>query len=171
MIAIRSTRRGATRLGVLAFASAAVVVIPTVAVAADGGTPTIRSTIGADGAVQKTTQYTPDGTSESFDGQQPIAMNIGHTSAGAAQTFTYHVENTFSQTQSLNYFDTDGNTHRTSIELQLPLVAQLGVDVPKAMGAITAPNGVITTSADGTRHVLWNLVLFTPLGSPVQDVT
>jgi putative membrane protein len=171
MIAIRTTRHGATRLGVLAFASAAVVVIPTVAVAADGGTPTIRSTIGADGAVKSTTQYTPDGTSHSFDGKQPISMTIGHTSSGAAQTFTYHVENTFSQTQQLNYFDTDGNAHKTSVELQLPLVGQLGVDVPKGMGEVSAPNAIITTSTDGTRHVLWNLVLFTPLGSPIQDVT
>lgn len=171
MIAIRSTRHGATRLGVLAFASAAVVVIPTVAVAADGGTPTIRSTIGADGAVQDTTEYTPDGTSRSYDGEQPVAMDIGHTSSGAAQTFTYRVQNTFSETQLLNYFDTDGNAHKTSVQLQLPLVAQLGVDVPKSMGAVTAPNAIITTSADGTRHVLWNLILFAPIGSPVQDVT
>jgi putative membrane protein len=171
MIAIRSSRRGATRLGVLAFASAAVAVIPTVAVAADGGTPTIRSTIGPDGVVKSTTEYTPDGTSRSYDGEQPISMQIGHTSSGASQTFSYHVENTFTETQSLNYFDTDGNTHRTSIQVQLPLVAQLGVNVPKAMGDVAAPGAVITTTADGTRHVLWNLVLFTPLGSPIQDVT
>jgi putative membrane protein len=171
MNAIRFARRGTTRLGVLCLASAAVVIIPTVALAADGGTPTIRSTIGSDGTVESTTQYTPDGVESPFDGDLPIAMTISHTASGAQQTFSYHVENTFSRTQSLTYTDTAGEVHKTSVQLQLPLVAQLGVDVPESMGAVDAGTATVTTSPDGVRHVLWNMILFTPLGSAVQDVT
>lgn len=171
MNANRSVRRTTTRLGVLSLASAAVVILPTVALAADGGAPTIRSTIGSDGTIKDTTQYTPDGAESGFDGDMPLSMSIGHTTAGGQQSFAYHVENTFSKTQSLTYTDTAGTIHKTGIQLQLPLVAQLGVDVPASMGAIDAGTATVTTTPDGTRHVLWNFVLFTPLGSPVQDVT
>jgi putative membrane protein len=171
MNANRSVRRTTTRLGVLSLASAAVVILPTVALAADGGAPTIRSTIGADGTVKDTTQYTPDGVESGFDGDMPLKMTISHTASGGQQSFGYHVENTFSRTQSLTYTDTAGKIHKTGIQLQLPLVAQLGVDVPAAMGAIDAGTATVSTTPDGVRHVLWNFVLFTPLGSPVQDVT
>ncbi|MDQ1697486.1 MAG: putative rane protein [Frankiaceae bacterium] len=148
-----------------------IALVPSAALAADGGAPTLRATIGSDGKVSSVKQYTPDGAASAFGGQMPIAMKITHTALGAAQTFTYHVENTFSQTQTIHYDDTAGNALHTSVQLQLPLVAQLGIDVPRSMGALDAGNAAVTETPDGTRHVLWNLVLFAPLGSAVQDVT
>jgi X-X-X-Leu-X-X-Gly heptad repeat protein len=164
-------RRPARRVVGLCLAAAGIVLVPRIALAADGGAPTIRAQIGSNGAVQSAKQYTPDGASGAFGGQLPITMKITHTASGAAQTFSYHVENTFSQTQTVNFTDTAGHALHTTMQLQLPLVAQLGVDVPKSMGAVNAGTGSLTTTADGTRHVLWNMVLFTPLGSSVQDVS
>jgi len=55
--------------------------------------------------------------------------------------------------------------------LQLPLVAQLGIELPKSFKNVSAPTGVVLTDPDGVNRVLFNLVLFSPLGSPSQTVT
>lgn len=166
-----SCHRSAPRVAGLCLAAAGLAVVPALGAFAADGPPTIRASIGDNGDVSSAKQYAADGSSSAFGGQLPITMKIGHTSAGAAQTYTYHVENTFSQTQTLHYDDTLGNSRHTSVTLQLPLVAQLGVNVPKSAGVLTAPGATITSDADGTRHLLWNMVLFTPLGSATQDVT
>ena len=168
-----SCYRSVPRAAGLCLAAATLAVVPSLgALAADsGGAPTIRATIGDDGAVSSAKQISTDGSATDFGGQMPLSLKISHTVSGGQQNYAYHVENTFSQTQTLNYVDTLGNTRHTSVQLQLPLVAQLGVDVPKSAGALTAPGATISTDARGTRHVLWNLVLFTPLGSAAQDVT
>ncbi|MDQ1704647.1 MAG: putative rane protein, partial [Frankiaceae bacterium] len=172
MNARHSVRRGSTkRAAGICIAAAVVVLVPRIALAADSGAPTIRALIGSNGSVSSVKQYTPDGATSAFGGQLPVTMKITHTASGAANTFTYHVENTFTQTQTIHYDDTAGNAHHTSVQLQLPLVAQLGVDVPAAMGAIDAAGATVTEEAGGTRHVLWNMVLFTPLGSSAQDVS
>src|SRR5207248_10140218 len=64
-----------------------------------------------------------------------------------------------------------GKSHTTSAELQLPLVAQLGIELPKTFTHVSAPNGVVQTDPDGTNRVLFSLVMFAPLGAPVQNVT
>ena len=172
MNAIMSARRSAPRAVGVCLAAACVVLIPRLAIAADtGGGTTYRAQIGPDGAVKSVKQVSVDGSTSSFSGALPVTMKITHTAAGAAQTFTYHIENTFSQTQTIHFDDTAGIPHQTSVVVQLPLVAQLGVNVPKSMGAITATNASVTEGIDGTRHVLWNLVLFTPVGSAIQDIT
>jgi putative membrane protein len=165
--------RSAPRAAGLCLAAATLAVVPSLgAFAADSaGAPTIRATIGDDGAVSSAKQISTDGNATDFGGQMPVSLKITHTQSGGQQNYAYHVENTFSQTQTLNYVDTLGNTRHTSIQLQLPLVAQLGVTVPESAGALTAPGATISTDTDGTRHVLWNMVLFTPLGSAAQDVT
>ena len=166
-----SRRRASSRLLGLCLGTAAVVAIPSAALGADAGAATIRAAIGPNGAVRSVQQVNASGGTSSFSGQVPVKMTISRTTSGAQQTYTYHVENTFSKTQTVRYFDTAGHDRKTAVTLQLPLVAQLGVDVPKSMTNITAPNATITQDADGTRHVLWNMVLFTPLGSSAQDVT
>ncbi|MBV9293014.1 MAG: hypothetical protein JO222_11245, partial [Frankiales bacterium] len=168
-VTTNARRAHAARVGGLCLMTAAAVVIPRVALAAGAANPTIRATIGSDGTVKSVQQYA-GGTSSAYHGTLPLALTITHAAAGAGQTYTYTVANTFSRTQTVKYSDTAGHQHSTTLQLQLPLVAQLGVDVPKSMGTLDASGASVSTDSAGTRHVLYNLVLFSPLGSPTQSV-
>ncbi len=160
----------ASRLTVLALPAAAALVLPSIAWAADGGpSTTLRATIGGDGSVKSVTSLAGNGTSSPYSGTLPLTMSISRTVQGNTSTYTYHVENTFSKTQDVAYTDTQGVKHTTSTTVQLPLVAQLGVTLPKSFTNVSAPTAVVTTDPDGTNRVLWNLVLFSPIGSPTQD--
>jgi putative membrane protein len=161
-----------SRLTVLALPAAATLVLPSLAWAADGPTSnTLRATIDGGGAVKSVTAIAGNGTSSPYSGDLPLTLSISRTVQGNASTYTYHVENTFSKTQDVTYTDTQGVTHTTSTTVQLPLVAQLGVTLPKSFTDVSAPTGVVTTDPDGTNRIVWNLVLFSPLGSPTQDDT
>jgi putative membrane protein len=161
----------ASRLALLALPAAATLVLPSMAWAANGSATTLRATIGGDGAVKSVTALAGNGTSTAYSGDLPVTLSISRTVQGSSSTYNYHVENTFSKTQDVSYTDTQGVKHTTSTTLQLPLVAQLGVTLPKAFTNVSAPAGVVTTEPDGTNRVLWNLVLFSPLGSPSQDLS
>ena len=167
-----SRRRVSVRVLALCLGSGAALLVPSVALGADAGTGgTVRATIDNNGAVTSAKQVASNGATSAFAGQLPIKMSITHTTSGAAQTYTYHVENTFSRTQTVHFTDTAGHERHTSVQLQLPLVAQLGVDVPGSMTGLTATGATVTTGANGVRHVLWSMVLFTPLGTSSQDVS
>ena len=163
-------RRGLTRLAVLCLPVAAAMVLPTAAMAASGSS-TVRATIGGDGAVKSVKMYAPGGSASAFNGTLPLKLGISRTVSGGTSTYTYHVENTFTKTQDITYTDTAGKSHTTSAELQLPLVAQLGIELPKTFTNVSAPNGVVQTEPDGVNRVLFSLVMFSPLGAPTQDVT
>ena len=164
----------APRLAILALPAAATLMVPSLAWAADGtssNTNTLRATIDGSGAVKSVTSLAGNGTSTPYSGDLPIKMSISRTVQGSTSTYTFHVENTFSKTQNISYTDTQGVTHTSSATVQLPLVAQLGVTLPKSFTNVSAPTAVVTTDPDGTNRILWNLVLFSPLGSPTQDET
>ena len=167
-----SRRRVSVRVLALCLGSGVALLVPSVALGADTGTGgTVRATIDSNGAVTSAKQVASNGATSAFAGQLPVKMSITHTSSGSAQTYTYHVENTFSRTQTVHFTDTAGHERHTSVQLQLPLVAQLGVDVPGSMTGLTATGATVTTGANGVRHVLWSMVLFTPLGTSSQDVS
>lgn len=151
-------------------AAAVVALAPTMAVAADSG-QTISAVIGSNGSVSSVRMIHADGTAGSYSGQLPMTMKITHTASGTTQTYTYHVENTVSKTETIHYEDTAGRPQHTTVTVQLPLVAQLGVDVPKSLTNINATGATMTTSPDGTRHLSWTMVLFSPVGAAAQDVT
>ena len=164
-----SKRRASTGLLTLCLGTAVALVAPAAALGADSGSGgTVRAILGADGAATAVKQVAANGVVSGFSGQLPIKLAITRTVSGATQTYTYHVENTFSQTQTVHYTDTNGVERHTSTTLQLPLVAQLGVDVPKSLSNLAA-TGATVTSDGATRHVLWDMVLFSPLGSSAQD--
>jgi putative membrane protein len=161
-------RQASVRLLALCLGTSAMLIAPSAALGADLGTGgTVRATIGDNGAVTSVKQVGANGSTTGFSGQLPVKMTISH----AGQTYTYHVENTFAKTQTVHFTDTAGNDRHTTVSLQLPLVAQLGVDVPGSMTNLSAAGASITTGANGVRHLLWNMVLFSPLGSSAQDVS
>jgi putative membrane protein len=163
-----SKRQASVRLLALCLGTSAMLIAPSAALGADLGTGgTVRATIGDNGAVKSVKQVGANGATSAFSGSLPIKMTISR----AGQTYTYHVENTFTKTQTVHFTDTAGADRHTTVTLQLPLVAQLGVDVPTSMTNLSAPGAAVTTGANGVRHLLWNMVLFAPLGSSAQDVT
>ena len=161
-------RQASVRLLALCLGTSAALLVPSAALGADAASGgTVRATIGSNGAVTSVKQVGSNGATSSFSGQLPVKMSITHT----GNSYAYHVENTFSKTQTVHFTDTAGTERHTTVALQLPLVAQLGVDVPASMTNINATGATVTTGANGVRHLLWNMVLFSPLGSSAQDVT
>src|SRR3954447_15427549 len=166
-------RRGLTGLAVLSLPVAAVLLLPSAAIGATSGAAgsTVRATIGGDGAVQSVRVYAPDGSTSSFNGAMPLKVSISRTVSGSTSTYTYHVENTVSKTQDVTYADTAGKSQSSTVDVQLPLVAQLGVQLPKGFANVSAPNGVVQTDPSGLNRILFTMILFSPLGSPTQDAT
>lgn len=167
-----TSRRGTPRwLVALAASSAAVVVLPSTAIAADAGASTVRATLDEAGGVKDVKVYGPDGAASAFSGNLPVKVAATRSVSAGSTLLSYHVENTMSQKQDVTVTDTAGKSTTSPVELQLPLVAQLGVTLPSSMKDVAAPGATISTDPDGTRHVLWQMVLFSPLGSPSQDVS
>lgn len=115
--------------------------------------------------------YGPDGAASAFSGNLPIKVAATRSVSSGSTVLSYHIENTVSQKQDVTFTDSAGKSYTSPVELQLPLVAQLGVTLPKSMTDVAAPGATISTDPDGTRHVLWQMVLFTPLGAAAQDVS
>ena len=159
--------------GTVAVLAAAALVgfAPTIAVAADSTGQTISATIGSDGAVSSARMIQADGTTTAYSGSLPMTMKITHTASGATQTYVYHVENTVAKTETIHYEDTAGRPLHTTVTVQLPLIAQLGIDVPKSLTNVTAAGATMTSSPNGTRHLAWTMILFGPVGAAAQDVT
>jgi len=150
---------------------AVALMLPSAAMAASSGGSTVRALVGGDGAVKSVKVLAADGSTSAFSGTLPLKLSISRTVSGNTSTYTYEVDNTFTKTQDVTYTDTAGKAHTFSQDLQLPLVAQLGVEVPSTFKNVTSSDGVVLTDPDGTNRILWNLVLFTPLGSPTQSVS
>jgi putative membrane protein len=166
-----ASRHGSLRAAGLCLAAAAIALVPAFAAAADSGGGTIHATIGSDGKVSSAKLLNADGSSSGFTGTLPLTVAISHTTSGASSTYTYHVVNTDSKTETIRYDDTAGKPLKTSATVQLPLVATLGIDMPATMKNINAAGASVSTAADGTRHLQWTMVLFAPLGAATQDVS
>src|SRR4051794_38089677 len=166
-----ASRHRSLRAAGLCLAATGIALVPSLAAAAAGSGSTIRAAIGSDGKVSSAQLIGADGTASGFTGTLPLTVGISHSTAGATTTYTYHVVNTDSKSQTINYTNTAGKALHTSATVQLPLVATLGVDVPATMKNVTAAGGSVSTASNGTRHVQWTMVLFSPLGAATQDVS
>src|SRR4051812_30032292 len=124
---INAARRGRSpRVAGLCLVAAALVLVPNIALAADSSGSTIRAAIGSDGSVSSVRLYNPDGTSSAFTDELPIALTISNATSGSTRTYTYHVENKNSKTETLHYDDTAGNPLLTPASPQPPLAAYPG---------------------------------------------
>jgi len=154
----------------VAAVGAVVALAPNAAMAADTSGSTIRASMNPDGSVSSVQLVHADGSAGGYTGNLPMTIKITHSSAGNTQTYGYHVENNISKTETLHYEDTAGHALHSTVTVQLPLVAQLSVDVPKSLRDVSATGASIATSPDGTRHLQWTMVLFAPVGAAAQDV-
>src|SRR5207302_2126042 len=142
---------------------------PNAPIAADNSAQTISAPLVADGSASSVRMIHGDVTSSSYNGDLPITMKINHTSSGTTQTYGYHVENNVSKSETIHYDDTAGRPQHTTVTVQLPLVAQLSVDVPKSLTNVSASGATVTTAPGGTWRLSWPMVLFGRVGAAAED--
>ncbi|MCW2608711.1 MAG: hypothetical protein JWO60_3404, partial [Frankiales bacterium] len=138
--------------------------------AADAAPSTVQAAVAADGAVTDVKRLGGSGETPSAE-DLPVKVDISDTPADGARTLAYHVENTTVKSEDVSYTAPDGTTSSVKQDVALPLVAQLSVRLPATMTEVTALGARVTQLADGSTEVVWSLVLFGPVGSPIQDVT
>src|ERR1044072_5403280 len=100
-----AARRAPIRVAGVSLVVAAIALMPSLAAAADSAGSTIRAAIDSRGKVSSAPLLNADGTSSGFTGNLPLMVDIKHTTSGATQTFSYHVVNTVSKTQTIRYDD------------------------------------------------------------------
>lgn len=162
-----TTRTVLTRTGALAVvfgAAFGLVLGPAgLALAQDVPFSTVRAVIDEDGSVESVERL----GSDEAPGDLPVTVTI----AEAGGTTSYTVENTTVEKQTISYLGAEGKPTTSEVDVALPLVAQLSVLLPDSRKEISATGARVTKLADGSTELVWSMVLFGPIGSPVQDVS
>ena len=164
----RNTRTALTRTGALAVVFG-IAFAPTAAYAAEGDPSTIKALIAGDGSVSSVERL-PDGAAPSAS-DIPVKIGISQASEGDVTTTNYQVQNTSVQKKTVDYIGADGLPATMEQDIALPLVAQLSVRLPSSRTDVTAFGARITKLSDGSSELVWSMVLFSPIGSPITDVS
>jgi putative membrane protein len=146
--------------------------------------PTVETTLGADGSAVSTRVLNRNGADTSgISGSSALKTSIAYSLNGQPAnrdqlkgargpvTVTYKVENTTGKTQDVNYTSADGQPHTQQLLIQVPFVAIVEATVPGSYDNVKAPGGAVSAGTDGNLHIIWSLVLFSPIGSPTQEVS
>ncbi|MEO6206178.1 MAG: hypothetical protein ABIO67_12485 [Mycobacteriales bacterium] len=165
----RNPRSTLTRTGAMAVVFG-LAFLPTFSAFAANGPITVQAIMGGDGSVSSVSLLHGDGTAPAAD-KLPVTVGISQTADGDTSTMNYHVENTTVTTKSVSYQDAAGKTSTVDQEIAMPLVAQLSVRLPASRTDVSAVGARVTTLADGSSELVWSLVLFSPIGAPVSDVS
>ncbi len=89
--------------------------------------------------------------------------------AGQAR-IRYTVTNTTAKQEVIRYRDADGRWTVTKQPVFAPFVGTLVATLPVGLTLLEAPNAVRSTTEDGRTQLLWNLVLYPPMGNYQQNV-
>jgi len=162
------SRSALTRTGALAVVFG-IALAPTAAYAQESAPTTVRALIAGDGSVSSVERL-PDGEAPAKE-DIPVTLDISQSAEGDVTTTNYTVENTSTQTKTVEYVDFDGAPQTVEQEISLPLVAQLAVRLPASRTDVEAFGARITKLADGSTELVWSLVLFSPIGAPIADVS
>ena len=171
MSSLCTARRTAlTRTGALAVVFG-LTLAPTASVLAQDaqGFSTVRALLGGDGSVSSIERL--GGGEAPAAADLPVTVAISQSPSGEATTTNYTVTNTTSQPQAVAFNDAAGKASTVQQEVALPLVAQLAVRLPASRTDVQAPGARITELSDGSRELVWSMVLFGPIGSPISDVS
>jgi putative membrane protein len=146
--------------------------------------PTVETTLGADGSAISTRVLNRNGADTSeISGSSALKTSIAYSLNGQPAnrdqfkgargpvTATYKVENTTGKTQDVTYTSADGQQHTQQLLIQVPFVAIVEATVPGSYNDVQAPGGAVSAGTDGNLHIIWSLVLFSPIGSPTQEVS
>jgi len=140
-----------------------------VSYAADAGT--VRALIRGDGSVNSISRLGGDSNTKPSAADLPITLGISASEANGARTTTYHVQNKTSKTEPVSITEPDGTTKTVQQQIQTPYVAQLHLALPASLTEVVAPGAAVVTNSDGSHDLTWSLVLFSPIGTPAQDVS
>jgi putative membrane protein len=146
--------------------------------------PTVETTLGADGSAVSTRVLNRNGADTSgISGSSALKTSIAYSLNGQPAnrdqfkgargpvTVTYKVENPTGKTQDVTYTSADGQQHTQQLLIQVPFVAIVEATVPGSYNNVQAPGGAVSAGTDGNLHIIWSLVLFSPIGSPTQEVS
>ena len=166
-----TTRRTAlTRTGALAVVFG-LTMAPTASVLAQdaAGLSTVRALMAGDGSVSSVERL--GGGEAPAAADLPVTVAISQSPSGEATTTNYTVTNTTTSPQAVSYLDAAGKSATVQQDVALPLVAQLAVRLPASRTDVQATGARITELSDGSKELVWSMVLFGPIGAPVSDVS
>lgn len=84
---------------------------------------------------------------------------------------TYTVTNTDVKQQKVTYTDANGRQHSKKQPVFAPFVGTLTASLPSSMQLTDSRNSVVSTDKEGNTILLWNLVLYPPMGTYEQKVS
>jgi putative membrane protein len=85
-------------------------------------------------------------------------------------TATFTVRNTTAQPTEVRYFDGRQNPQRETIDVAVPFVGSLSMNLDGRFVDVDAPAASVAGDGRGNTTVSWSLVLFEPVGSEEQTV-
>ena len=104
-----------------------------------------------------------------LDGQPiPPAALIGRS--GRLEV-TYTLVNRTTAARELRYFDASGRARLVTRDVAVPFAGTLQVTLDERLAGIRTDDGQVVTDRVGRRQLLADVVLFGPVGAPVQTVT
>ena len=131
--------------------------------------------IGGPGQTTVTTRAT-------FDKPLPVALHAEYRqgpdvlapdsveSTSGQMRISYTVTNTTAQEKTIRYRDAGGRWTVTRKPVFAPFVGTLMLTLPAGLTLLQAPKAVRSTTEDGRTRLLWNLVLYPPMGDYQQTV-
>jgi putative membrane protein len=82
----------------------------------------------------------------------------------------YTVTNTTAKREVIRYRNAAGRWTVDKQPVFAPFVGTLVATIPQGLTLLEAPNAIRSTTEDGRTQLLWNLVLYPPMGNYQQDV-
>lgn len=136
---------------------------------------TVLLPIGGSGTSSVTTQAT-------FSKPLPVALHAEYirdgqavnpktlTGLGGTITIRYTATNTVVEDKAISYRDAEGELTTETQPVFAPFAGVIRAVLPAGSELVSAPEAVVNTIADGQTELLWNLVLYPPMGSYQQTV-
>ena len=120
-------------------------------------------------------------TRAAFDKPLPVALHAEYrqgpdvlapdtvASSKGQLRITYTVTNTTAKEKTIRYRDAGGRWTVDKQPVFAPFVGTLMITLPTDLTLLEAPGAVRNTTQDGRTQLLWNLVLFPPMGDYQQS--
>ncbi len=139
---------------------------------------TVEYPVGGAGQTSTATQAT-------FTKPLPVALHAEYTTAGAGSKgvdpasvpgtsgdlrIRYTVTNTSVVKQEISYTDAGGNVRTVEQPVFSPFVGTMMATLAPGVALKDAGTAVVSTNTEGETTLLWNLVLYPPLGDYQQDL-
>ena len=89
--------------------------------------------------------------------------------ADGVLTATYRVVNRTAEPTRVTYRDGTGRARTATVDVPVPLVGSFRATLPGRFADVDAPRADVAGDGRGATTVSWSLVMFAPLGDPVQE--